>query len=203
MTCVWFKHLQSLLCLFQRPSTDATWKTDSGFLPPAPDHPQVCPINQDGQHFADLIQAWDAALLAQGHRNGLHTLAAFHAANTAPSSHFIRAPKEHAPRHPAPAGATGPAPPLSGDCRPARADHKSDLKAVKPFFQLFQPPLTARVVLDQFHAASPQGSRKPVFWHVICFLSSAAAPLSARNKASCLHNQQSHVRACSNDVPDC
>jgi hypothetical protein len=57
VTCVWFKHLQSLLCLFQHLSIEAVWKLDSGFLaPPAPDHPEVCPINQDGQHFIDVLQ---------------------------------------------------------------------------------------------------------------------------------------------------
>ena len=199
MTYVWFKHLQSLLYLFQRLATDAMWKTDSGFLPPAPDHPQVCPFNQDGQHFVDLVQSWDADLLAQWHRDRLHTSAAFYSANTIPASHFVKPPKERAARQPTQPGATGSTPPLSGSRRPA-PDPEPDFRSVKPLFQLVRPPLTARLILDQFHAASPQGSRKPVLRHadgkssLLCFLSSAAAPFNVCNTAGCFRNQQSRTR---------
>ena len=148
MTYVWFKHLQSLLYLFQRLSTDAMWKMDSGFLPLAPGHPQVlCPINQDGQHFVDLIQMWDAALLAQWHQDRLHTSAAFYSANTVPASHFVKPPKERATHQQTPPGAPGPTPPLSGSRRPA-PDPEPDFRAFKSLFQLVRPPLTARLILD-------------------------------------------------------
>jgi hypothetical protein len=110
MTYVWFKHLQYQLCLFQRLSIEAMWKLDSGFLPPMPDHPKVCPINQCGQHFIDILQEWDTLLMAQWRPNRLHAAAAFYDAATIPSSHFVQAPTPRIPRNLTPAGATGSLP---------------------------------------------------------------------------------------------
>jgi hypothetical protein len=200
MTYVWFKHLQSLLCLFQRLSIEATWKLDSNFLPLAPDHPEVCPINQDGQHFVNVLQEWDTLLLAQWRpRNRLHAAAAFYDAATVPSSHFVQTPTTpRIPRNSTPAGATGVTPPLSGNRRPAPAP---DFKAIKPLFlALVNPPLKAKGILDQFQGASPSGSRKTIFQHpngsssLICFMSCAAAPFNVCNTTNCLNAQRSRAR---------
>ena len=64
MTFVWFRNLQSLLYLFQRLATGAMWKAHSEFLPAAP-HVHICPYNQDGLHFIDLVQDFDAYLLIE------------------------------------------------------------------------------------------------------------------------------------------
>jgi hypothetical protein len=199
MTYVWLQNLQSLLYLFQPLSIEAMWKPDSGFLPPAPDCPEVCPINQDGQHFVDILQEWDTQIREQWRPTRLHAAAAFYDAAIIPRSHFITAPTPRIPRNPNPnpANNTGNTPPLAGTRRPTP---EPDFRAIKPLFALVNPPLEAKGILDQFQGASPTGSRKPVLHHpngkssLICFTSSAAAPFNVCNAVNCLRNQRSRAR---------
>ena len=131
-------------------------------------------------------------------RSSAHS-AAFYSTNTVPSSHFVKPPEERAPQQQTSPGAPGHTPPLSGTRRPA-PDPEPDFRAVKPLFQLVRPPLTARLIIDQFHGASPQGSRKPVLRHadgkssLLCFLSLAVVPFNVCNTASCFRNRQSQNR---------
>ena len=163
----------------------------------------ICPYNQDGLHFIDLVQDFDAALLLQWHRDRLQNAASFYPDSTVPVSHFVRTSIPRIPRSVVPAGSSTASPPATRQAVAARREApppSPDFTSAQPIFELVNPPLIASGVFQQFHHASPTGARKPVLRHpdgkssLICFSSSVSPPFNVCNLAQCLREQTKRTR---------
>jgi hypothetical protein len=201
MTYVWFQSLRELLYLFQRLASVSMWKPGGGFLPADP-HVQICPYNRDGQHFVDLVQDYDAALLIQWGRDRLQSAESFYPAHLVPASHFPKSQVLRMPKPPASALSTDP----YEQKKRAKENKRSadqltpDFVSQKPLFELLSAPQTEKAVFLKFSSSSPTGTRMPTLQNpdgksaLICLSSSVGPPFNKCNYAQCLRNQISRTR---------
>jgi hypothetical protein len=160
-----------------------------GFLPNAPYvHPDPC-STKDGQHFLDLIQAYDAGLLVQWSRDSLNTAESFFPLASAPVSHFVKPQVLCIPK-----SLRAAAVPKK---QPAAAKRSSppDFTAVQPLMELVSAPCTEKGVFQLFASAAPSGSIKPVLRDsdgkslLLCFSSSVGPLFNSCTLANCHHEQ--------------
>jgi hypothetical protein len=205
MTYVWFSSVRQLLHFYQRLVTSSVWKKDNGYLDTDP--VSIDPTNRDGQHFLDLIQAYDIQVRDQWRTGRLLTAPSFYDVSSIPSTHFTRPPLPPKVTPPVAPGLASPfikKEPAEKRARPAAVIN--DFTAAQPVFELVNPaPSSRSEITKRMSIANPAGSPMPKLLvpgsngqhgklSLICLASSVSAPYNVCCTQECHQSQKKRNR---------
>jgi hypothetical protein len=194
MSFVWLNHIRALLHLFQRLVTASSVKLGAGLRITSPI--TLDPFNQDGQHFLDGLQEFDAAVHVQWRSDRLLTAQAFYELARIPASHFM------AVARPPPISHKDPPIKKEGETKkrsnPVSSGGANDFTAVQNLFDLATTnPNNGGGVAARFLSVNPQSNPMPKLLGeshngqpgkltLLCFPSSVGAPFNACCTNECL-----------------